>query len=442
MVISLGFYFFSIFRINREYKQRYYNTSEISLRKFPYPYRAAISINSDIDYTGTVEEFLEIHKFLNTNELTSMGEGLGLELGNSFLFYEIPDHTISYFEKNSEISKNISCLINSGYIDTMHSYGKKTDFERDDAIDALKELRNKKKITVWVDHTISKDNLGDDVTYGLGDHPGSKEYHADITLKYGIRFVWLGRVTMVAGQTVPITIGTFTSIFDRNKLMSSIINILKEFTKNFISTFGNKKYQIHRNNELVRISELDDKQNVYEFVRFDNYWAGVGTGADSKKLSYVISNKTLNHLKQNGGYMIVYTHLGKNSDCSQYICKNTQEALRNLSNEYREGNIFVTTTSKLLNYYVNHKYLKWSYEIKEGVTNIYIHNISDPIFGIFVPTVNELEGITFYVKDVRSACIFINKKKILNVQLNPKDHTGRESITIPLTFLQYPVDCN
>ena len=45
--------------------------------------------------------------------------------------------------------------------------------------------------------------------------------------------------------------------------------------------------------------------------------------------------------------MIVYTHLGKNKDCNQVIAPESQDALRNLRAS-RMGNIYVTTTSKLL----------------------------------------------------------------------------------------------
>jgi hypothetical protein len=152
----------------------------------------------------------------------------------------------------------------------------------------------------------------------------------------------------------------------------------------------------------VRIARLDDGQRVYEFMRFDNYWKGVAKGATSRGLAYVISKRTLERLKEVGGYMIVYTHLGKNSDCGQMIAEETQVALRNLASEYEKGNIYVTTTSRLLNYYINWKYLNWSYANKGDETVITIKNVEDPVFGSFVPTVSDLRGITFYVpsKDV------------------------------------------
>lgn len=430
VIFLAGLFILNIHKVNREYDQRYNSKVQVTLRKFPYPYRAAITICSDIDNTETLDEFLEIQKFLNTKEMTSMGEGVGLEIGNSFLFYEPPD-SISYFNGGAEVARTIRSFIQSGYIDVMHSYGKKSDFTREDAIRSLAELKkNNCKIDVWVDHDKSISNLGDDVTFGLGDHPDSKAYHADLTIRYGIRFAWLGRVTMISGQGVPITMRTFTSIFDASHPIESFVNVSKEFGKNVIAVYGNRKYAMHENNDLVKITELDDGQKVYEFIRFDDYWEGVSRGGNNKRLAYVISPKTLTRLEEVGGYMIVYTHLGMNSDCTQYICIETQKALRILAKEFEEGNIYVTTTSKLLNYYVNHKYLDWSYDNGSGSIAIYIRGVKDPIFGFYVPTVQDLEGVTFFVPDKNKATIYLNNKRIENVRKNPPDCTARESITI------------
>ncbi|MFX0136472.1 MAG: hypothetical protein ACFFDN_22720, partial [Candidatus Hodarchaeota archaeon] len=383
------------------------------------------------DRTETLDEFIEIQKFLNSKEMTSMGKGVGLEIGNSFFFYEPPNEAISYFNSGSEVPETIKSFIKAGIIDFLHSYGKKSDFIRKDAIIALKELKtNNCKVDVWVDHTKSIDNFGDDVTFGQGDHPDSVAYHADLTLAYGIKFAWLGRVTMITGQAVPISLETFSNIFDSDHPIYSLINISKEFAKNVLAVFGNKKYAMHKKNDLIRIAELDDGQKIYEFIRFDNYWKGVSTGANSNGLCYVISERTLNRLKKIGGYMIIYTHFGRNSNCSQYICKETQNALRNLAKEFEEGNIYVTTTSKLLNYYITYKYLNWSYESQNGKIKIHIHNIKDPIFGSFVPSVENLNGLTFYLPNMSKTIIYLGNKEITAVKRNPADYTKKESITI------------
>jgi len=431
ILVFTSVYLINIYNINQSYFERYTIESEVALRKFPYPYKAAMTICSDIDGTTTKEEFLEIQKFLNTKEETSMGEGVGLEIGNSFVMYAPSTCAFSYFSGNPDNAQIIGKFIKAGYIDFLHSYGEKEDFARKDAIKAIEELNNNQyKVDIWVDHARTPDNLGDDRTFGLGDHLGSIAYHSDLTLAYGIKFVWLGRITTVIGQSVPITLKTFFSVYDSRYPVDSLKNMVKEFAKNVLAVFGNKKYAMHKSYDVIRIAKLNDGQKVYEFLRFDNYWKGVAEGATSKRLAYVISQRTIERLKKVDGYMIVYTHLGKNSDCSQVIAKETQIALRNLANEHERGNIYVTTTSKLLNYYLNHKYLNWSYETKGDEIIITITGVEDPVFGSFVPTIQDLQGITFYVPDKDKTRIYINDKEITNIQRNPPDYKQRESVTI------------
>ncbi len=424
-------YIKKIYDINKYYYHSDPENSLVALRKFPYPYMAALAISNDMDDTQTLDEFLEIQKFINTREMTSMGQGIGLNIGNSFLPYEPANGAISYFSGDPNVSATIIRDIRNGSIDVIHSYGKKPGLSRSDEHAMLQELRrNDCRIEVWVDHDRSPSNLGDDVTFGLGDHPGAKEYHADLTLRYGIRFAWLGRVTMIAGQAVPIRAGMFATIFDRDHPVYSAINVLKEIAKNALAVFGDKKYAMQENNDLVRVASLDDGQRIYEFIRFDDYWRGVGTGATNKRLAYVISRKTLDRLKEVGGYTIVYTHLGKNNDCPQYICPGTQAALRNLAREYETGNIYVRSTSRLLDYYVAHKYLRWKYDSEGGKTTIRIRDIADPLFGTTVPNADALEGITFYVPDTARTRIFLGRKELDRLRQNPPDSAGRPSVTI------------
>jgi len=417
-------------KANRSYKTDK-EKKKVALRKFPYPYKAAMTICSDIDKTATKEEFLEIQKFLNTKEITTMGKGIGLEIGNSFMMYAPPTSTFSYFSGKPDDAQTIIRFIKAGRIDVMHSYGEKLGFSRKDAVKALEELkRNHCKVDVWVDHDRVVSNFGKDVTFGLGDVVDSEAYHADLTIAYGIKFVSLGRVTSIVAQSVPITLRIFVDIFDSDHFIHSLVNMSKEFAKKVLGVFGNKKYAIHKRNELVKITTLNDGQKVYEFIRCDNHWRGVDKAATCRGLGYVISKKQLSKLKRNQGYTIVYTHLGRNSDCSQVIARETQNALRNLANEYEAGNIYVTTTSKLLNYYLNHKYLDWSFETRGDEIIITISSVKDPVFGTFVPTIQDLRGITFCVPDKDKTQIYVGDKEITNIQRNPSDYTGRESVKI------------
>src|SRR6266852_4375168 len=68
----------------------------VALAKYPYPYRAMMTICSDLDETPDRRVYLEIARFLNTTDTTVMGPGVGLEIGNS-IFFLMPGNQFSYF---------------------------------------------------------------------------------------------------------------------------------------------------------------------------------------------------------------------------------------------------------------------------------------------------------------------------------------------------------
>ena len=379
--ILVGVYAFNLRQINRSYYREYYNKNGVALRKFPYPYRSALTLCSDIDQTGSAEEFLEIQGYLNTEDPTRMGTGVGLEIGNSFFMFE-PNSRFSYFSGRKEDKQVIRDYVDRGLLDCMHSYGEKHDFSREDARRSIVELSEfDHNIDIWIDHTKTIDNLGKDVTAGEGDVRESSAYHSDLTIDYGFKFFWLGRLSSVVGQETPITLGMFINRLDPDHILYSSINMLKEFLKHVLAVFGNHKYAFHKDNQVLRLRCLHDGQRVFEFIRCDNHWRGVGEGAYSEGLAYVISKKNLKRLIKSRGYMIVYTHLGKNAGCKEVVPKETQEALRWLSLENKSGNIYVTTTSKLLNYCAARKHLIWQAETRSDTMHIKVLGVHDPLTG-------------------------------------------------------------
>jgi hypothetical protein len=413
----------------------------VSLRRFPYPYKAAVAICSDIDGTKTTGEFLEIQRFLNTKHATSMGQGVGLEIGNSFYFYD-REGDFSYFTHDERAQGVIVDLIRAGYIDCLHTYGDGAT-SRDQILRALDVLDGADcKIDVWVNHYGARSNLGRKFEYMFGecrgDDPRSDAYHADATLGYGIRFVWIGATTRMIGQSTADPSASLPTVFDPRYPLRSSISVLKEIRKKVLGQWGDERYVMCRQNRLMRATQLGDGQRVHEFMRHWSHPVGVGQGATSRGLAYAISRRAMEHLKAVGGFMIVYTHLGKNSDCQQFIAPETQERLRDLEGDYRNGEVYVTTTSKLLNYRRAHQYVAWSCQQNNGCTQIHIDHLDDPVFGRTFPAIGQLQGLTFYVPDSRRADIYVTGVRVDGVQRNPADDSRMASVTIPLTHLSFP----
>ena len=132
----------------------------IMVRKFPFPFKSMLAISSDLDNTHSLKVYSEMMKFLNTDTETSFGRGFGLEVGNSFWFYNgTQTPQVSYFSQLTQNETSFSgfCreLWKSGHIDTLHTFGNFDDggFHRKYAEAGIKELqKHGVTIPVWINH--------------------------------------------------------------------------------------------------------------------------------------------------------------------------------------------------------------------------------------------------------------------------------------------------
>jgi hypothetical protein len=400
----------------------------ISKRKFPYPFKCALTLCSDIDSTDTLKEFLTIQEFLNTKNTTPLGIGLGLEIGNSFF----PVRTGKKFALISDCPHDkevILDLIHLGYIDSIHSFNTaKNRQEIRRIVDIL--VANNCRFDVWINHSNAPSNLGRRKEW-LGDTKGSNHYHTDFSIKaLGYHFIWTDCITSIVGQGSQLRLSSFLSSLDKNHLTLSLYNIaFKEICKYLLSRIWGK-YSSRRLNDLIYPYCLNDGQYIFEFVRSDTFFRGIGPGANAEGLAHVLREDVLNRLKHVQGTMVVYTHLGKNTGYP-YISEPTRKALRLLEMEYRKGNIFITTTSRLLKYHLNNKYLQWRVDVKQGKKNIHIENVSDPVRGSFQPSVEDLGGITFYTDQPERTNILVAGRNITQIVRNDNDFMNQKSIMIP-----------
>jgi hypothetical protein len=445
---------------------------KITLRKIPYPYKAALAICSDLDKMNR-EKFDQIHDFLSSNKPTLLGNGLDLEIADSFWMYSSSSDTInafSYFEGTSEKPSNnaikIEEMISAGFIDSLHTYGDFSEypaFNRSLAERALTHMKkNNLMVSVWINHgnIHNFQNIG--IKTALGDLEyisavdGGKrkciEYHTDITLPFGFKYLWIDELTEIIGQERPCGIieAAFSKLFGSTSTKSFSHRLIQAFVS-FLLILQNKlslklkiKLALEKlfpkafdgNNDLIKVITLRDGQKAYSFKRYGRF------GVDnSDALPKLLSKPTLEKLEYNKGIMVLFVHLAKNNNRKDIFSTKTCDALRYLSTQEKSGHIYVTTTSKLLHYTALRKFLKWRAQLRSNAIEIVIEKVEDPVYGDYIPTAQQLQGISFYVPDAKKTSVSINGNKI-PVNRNLPDFTGKESVTIPLIRLKYPNNIN
>lgn len=389
----------------------------IKMRKFPFPYRAMLAINSDIDGC-TLAKFEEIHRFLNTTEITKYGRGLGLDIADSFWMFVAHNGKGKIDAKGSpwidEMSywygldfnklhdaKAIKKYYKAGWIDSMHTYGdftrineKDVVFKREYAEKAIKELEKQGiRVEVWMDHG-NKANVQNFVmstsdafySYQKGDDPHSPYYHTDLLIPYGIKFGW----------------GPSSDQFGYDSMI------------------------------FPRI--LRDGQGIWVYPRYT--YAEVNGKIlwlwNPKMLAKQLSESHLRSIIENNQYSIVGQHFGINAD-NYLFNADAIKALNNLKREYEKGNILVARTSRLLNYNLVQKFLEYSItKNKDGYVVINILKVNDPLLGAYVPKIDDIRGVTFYVDNPQKTIIELDSRNVpdTDISRNGTDYIGKKSIGI------------
>lgn len=403
----------------------------VHFRPIPYPYKAMLAICSDLDETPDSARYFEIARFLNTEDDTPAGRGVGLEVGNT-IYFDMPDDQFAYWNTDDAARSTIRSLIKSGHIDCFHSFGDLA-IRREHAERALKELdEHGCRLECWVDHSTAPTNIGPDIMQGTGDLHGSEAYHSDLTYEHGVRYVWRGRVTSVIGQNQSRSYG---GLFSVGHPVASARTILTELAKGALARRGRAKYAMHADNQVHRLAELRDGRRVVEFMRCNPYWGGVGGGATADGLAEVLTSAFLERLAKRQAVCILYTHLGKSSHPETLFSDRTIAAFRHLAAVYKRGDLLVTTTRRLLGYCT----------MTAGITLAVMPDGSGETVTVDTSAMTslglpcDLSGLTMFVKDSDAANVLVDGKQIPDIRRNPADEYGRQSVSIPWRPLEFPL---
>ena len=402
----------------------------LKIRKFPYPYKCAFSISSDIDNASSLDFFVQFMDFLNSEKQTIYGPGLGLEVGNSFWFFNgSKSEQLSYFDgltdKETSFAPIIRLYLKSKHIDTLHSWGNfdRGGFKRYYAEKGT-EVLNKYNfnIPVWVNHGINLNyqKVGDYPSM-YGDDPTHSCYHTDLLSESGFEFIWTGKVTHIIGQNGRENFSILSKL-----LLQKIVKKLK---------YQHVKDPIYDDdNNLIKPLLLKDGNKKWEFIRFINSWGNAGD-LDFYEFVGQIKARNLKRLIKNQGIMILYTHFNENLGAT--IPMNLIERLGFLKKMVNRKEILMGTSSRILKYWEVSNYIKFEVQDLEDKVIILINDTMYSPVGKQSLTSFHLNGLTFYI-NISKPHKIIFKNKVCRTILNPPDYTGKQSISIPWQKLEYP----
>lgn len=183
------------------------------LRRFPFPYRGAVSISNDC-------EFMSFSNFQTLYRKLCSKRGLDLEVTSSLFFFvtnSLCKGSSAYFIDRPGVPSGdaplMRELIQAGYFDTIHAYGDfdMGGFERSMAEEVLAECqRQGLRFSAWSNHGSDKNlqNIGHQnlKNHQHGDDPTDRtNYHLDLLRQVGVRFFWVDdSLTPEPGGSKPI----------------------------------------------------------------------------------------------------------------------------------------------------------------------------------------------------------------------------------------------
>jgi hypothetical protein len=219
-----------------------------------------------------------------------------------------------------------------------------------------------------------------------------------------------GRIEVRPGPTVR-TIGQNgpCSLVDRGKqLVECLRHYFRQGTWPSATYFGNRLLAEGSGRYLC---------SVYAPVLRGVPGVGVSTLDDA------LSERALLELEAKGCYMALSTsHLGDDAD--------RQAAETRVASSGRASRVLVTSFGELARRRVIESGLVWSFRTSSDSVHIHVEAIDDPVGGRFVPSLEDLAGVTFYSPAPGSTAVLVAGRRVTELVVNPPDHTYRRSVTL------------
>lgn len=394
----------------------------VALRPFPYPYRSALALCSDID-GATLPVFEAYHRLI--------GNQLGLPLADSFFGLGAEKDQMAYYLADGRTESPAAPLIReglaSGRVDSIHSWG---DFNagppdpgglRDMARRLTDDLTGRGlAVPVWINHgnANNSQNLYARLRPEYSGHDPASPYHTlDLVRRLGVRCLWHSELV-----SWPLSANRPGGTVGRNAL-----NGLKNLAKISLGR-GSMVRPPEEMNDLARPVRMGDGRPLLAFSRFNRHPERLWGLPTRHTLRHSLARPVLDELVRRGGYSIVYTHLGLPAGAGpELFPKPDLTALEGLAEARSDGRIWVATTAQLLDWWLVSRHLKWVVSVEGDRIIIDLGEIDDPVTGPRPPRAREMDGLCFYSNRPDSTVIR-QSGRVLPAQVHQPDSTGRLSV--------------
>jgi hypothetical protein len=399
----------------------------VRLRPFPFPYRAALAICSDIDGCD-LPTFLAVHRYLN-----DPGSGLGLPVADSFFGQGRDPGQMAYFLPDGRTpapeAPHIIQALRGGLIDALHSWG---DFNQaapqPQALRALaarlvEDLhRQGLSVKVWLNHgdPCNRQNLRARLQPGYaGDDPASPYYTADLLKPLGLQYYWGSDLV-----TWPLS--------SRPGSPGSRLRLGLNALKNVVKILLGQRQKTRTTAQIMELCQPVTLRDGLPLMAFTRHLRGLKEPTSRHTLRYTLGDPVLKQLLAQEGYLILYTHLGlpRSGAGEELFPLPDRTALERLAQHYHAGSIWVAPTARILSHWLVTRRLVWTAHREGEHLIIHVESLQDPTTGPRPPEPEELAGLCFSVPPPWEVILRLAGRDLVLRDFGP-DHTGERVVGMP-----------
>jgi len=234
---------------------------------------------------------------------------------------------------------------------------------------------------------------------------------------HGVRFVYDGEDVGTVGQDA------VCSLVDRGKQLWESLAFLYSRREWRVGSF--------LANRLFEPQTLDGGVTAYAYKRHTGSIARLPLRIPSD-VAAQIAEAVAYELKAKSGVMIMAV---PSADRQRSFASVTAH----MRLEHQRGGVYYVERDRLLSHSFVCRYLGWNATRTDDGVTIYVRAVDDGVTEPWVPTVEELDGVTFYTPDPGRTRVMVAGRELPDVSVNPPDRTYRGSVTIHIPPVQPPV---